>query len=274
MSEHEPTGTEELNRAVGRWNSTVGERLLRSLSPIYKEGPRHPELIGSGVLLRVADLTCLITAAHVADQVKEAPHYFGAADLLIPLGGLKMTSPLQPGTTREEDRTDLAYWVLEPATAKLLSRADTLAPGDLDLDAQEGLPSGDQYFVNGYPVSRQPRRLKDGEFAALPFSFVTEEKPVESYEAIDLDRKQNLFVSFEKGDTFRDGDRVTGPDLFGVSGGALWRLSGGKASLQEPKLAGVVVSWRRDSPTGIIATRVRLLAHAIASEFPHTLAQR
>ena len=209
---------ERLHKAVEQWNSVVGKRLLRSLTPIYREGPRHPELIGSGTLLRIADMTFLVTAAHVADEVKRGPYYFGAADMLIPLGGLKMSSPLPVGVSRDEDRTDLAYWVLDPSVAGKLSSADTLRPGDLELDSVSEAFTENQYLVNGYPASRQPRRLTEGEFAARPFSFITEEESARSYEAINLDRTRNLFVSFDKDDTYRQGAKVTGPDLFGISG--------------------------------------------------------
>ena len=269
MDDVERLRIEQLNRATQAWGDRVGARLQLCLTPLYKEGPRHPELFGSGILLRAKDLTFLLTAAHVAEQVTTGPHYFGANDELLPLGGLRMTSPLAEGATREKDRLDLAYWVLSPHIASRIPSQQVLRSQDLDFDSSTEAVDGLQYFVNGYPASRQPRRLTEEPFEARPFAYITEEMSASEYRELALGRVQNLFVAFDKADTYRLGDKVQGPDLFGVSGGALWRLSGGAATMQSPKLAGIIISWRTAEPKGIIATRTHVIVAHLASQFPN-----
>src|SRR4051812_5063036 len=92
--------------AVAEWSRTTGQRLLRVVAPIYREGPRTADPIGSGVLLRFGGLIFLVSAAHVIEEVRSGPHYFGAAGQLLPLPGFRMTSPLQSGQSRDQDRID------------------------------------------------------------------------------------------------------------------------------------------------------------------------
>jgi hypothetical protein len=259
---------EELHAAVERWGATVGERLLRPLAPIYKEGHRHPEQFGTGILIRVEDLIFLVSAGHVADQVRGGAHYFGAGGRLLPLPSLRLSSPVESSRSRDEDPVDLGYWVLDPHTASFLTSADTLTLATLDPARVPSEVESAQFVLNGYPRTRQPRRLDSDEYVAKPFSFLTDEANDREYAAIDLPTDQNILVAFDKDDVFRAGSRVDGPDLFGVSGGAIWRLSGPLASSQNPRLAGVATTWRRSKPKVVIGTRIHVWIHAAAKEFP------
>jgi hypothetical protein len=259
---------EEVHAAVERWSATVGERLLRPLAPIYKEGPRHPELFGTGILIRVEELIFLVSAGHVTDEVRGGPHYFGAGGQLLTLPSLKLSSPVESSKLRDEDPIDLGYWVLDPHTARLLTSGDTLTLAALDGARTPHDANSAQFFLNGYPRTRQPRRLDGDEYAAKPFSFMTDEATGSEYAAVGLPADQNVLVAFDKNDVFRAGLQVDGPDLFGVSGGAIWRLSGPFASSQHPRLAGIATTWRRSDPKVVIGTRIHVWIQAAAKEFP------
>lgn len=266
---NQPPSEAQVFAAVDLWNSTVGERLLRILTPIYREGYRHPELLGSGVLLDCSEFVCLVTAAHVAEDVRDGtPHYFGAAEQLLPLGGMRYTSPLPAGTSRNNDRLDLAWWVLKRDTAAMIPANDLLPIGDLHV-AGADTDAGGFYLVNGYPATRQPRRFSRDEWKVVPFGFVTEEASAAEYAAAEIDTKQNLFVHFDVSDTYRRGLKITGPNLHGVSGGAVWQLRGAAASLDNPKLAAIVISWRQASPKGIIGVRSAALVRGLVQNFEH-----
>lgn len=271
--ENEEAGVRTALDAVNSWQERVGTRLERVLAPIYGEGPRHPLLIGSGVLIRLDEMIFLLSAGHVADQIGNGPHYFGAAGRLLPLPHFREVSPLADHARREDDRIDLAHWVLDPATAGVIPSADTLFPQDLDMMAVEDRDESAQFLIEGYPFSRQPRHFDGREWGAKPFTFLTEELTAAEYVAADVDRSQNLFLDYEKHATFRDGKGVTGPDLQGVSGGAVWRLGGRGASPNQPLLTGTVISWRAQSePYRIIATRLGVWLRQIARGFPHVRA--
>ena len=273
MSEHPEPPFDTALRAIDRWSETVGQRLLRMLSPIYGEGFRHPELIGSGVLIRANELVFLVSAAHVADDVRPSrPHYFGALGQLLPLPSLRFTSPLPASGSRDDDRVDLAYWVLDPSVSRRMPSAETLFLSQLQLTIEPRGAQAYQYLVNGYPHTRQPRRFVENEFAVKDFGFITDELDEESYAKASVDRDHNILVEFDREDVFRRGQQVLGPDLQGVSGGALWALDGRSASPQRPLLAGIVTTWRRAAPKGIIATRIAEWARIAASQFPEVAA--
>lgn len=269
MTDREEPSFDSAMRAIDKWSETVGQRLIRVLCPIYGEGYRHPELIGSGVLIRANELIFLVSAAHVADDVRPSrPHYFGALGQLLPLPSLRFTSPLPPNGSREDDRLDLAYWVLDPRLIQRVPSADTVFLSELRLGIESRGAQPHQYLVNGYPHTRQPRHFVENEFAAKDFGFISDELDEESYANAAVDRDQNIFVEFDREDIFRRGQQVLGPDLQGVSGGAVWALDGQSASPQRPLLAGIVISWRRASPRGIIATRIAEWVRIAALEFP------
>jgi hypothetical protein len=53
--------------------------------------------------------------------------------------------------------------------------------------------------------------------------------------------------------------------LYGVSGGAVWQLPADSRDV--PLLAGIIVTWRKSEPEGIIATRARVLRDFLASRY-------
>lgn len=265
----DPLSDDLVATAVDRWNATVGERLLRVLVPIYREGPRHPELFGTGVLIDCSEFVCVVTAAHVAEDVRRgSPYYFGAAGELIPIQGMRYTSPLAPGATRDEDRLDLGWWVLPLATAARIPVDDRVRVSELDPTGADA-ESGSRFFVNGYPANRQPRHFAGDEWKAVAFSFITEEATAAEYSAASVDHHQNILVHFDPSDTFRRGAKATGPHLFGISGGAIWRLGGAGASAYDPKLAAIVISWRRSEPKGIIGVRSHILVGGLVHNLAH-----
>jgi hypothetical protein len=249
--------------AIQKWYNEVGLLLVETVTPIYKDGPRHPALLGSGMLLRFGEVVCVMTAAHVADDVISSAHYFGAGGELHPLGGLKFSSPLHPNVDRDADRVDLAFWVVTATTAAKLEQAEAITLEDFDLILPGAFDLDESFFVCGYPATRQPRRMNESEYGAKPFSFITEELLSQDYNLAGLERIQNLMVAFDKADVFRGQEKVGGPDLFGVSGGGIWRLTGLGTSLARPKLAGLVISWNRGDPKAIIGTRAHVMARGI-----------
>lgn len=260
---------EPFQTSADKWADTIGRRLLRVLCPIYSESVHRPEPVGTAILVRVDDLVFLTTAAHVIEDVGRGARYFGAAEQLIPLPAFTIRNPLPPNGTRDQDRIDLGSWVLDPATASILSSADTLRLSDLDWMEPEQVSRDARYFLNGYPESRQPRKLLNDEFEARPFSFITEEMSDEEYGAAGRRREEHLLVAFEKEGVFYRGKQKTGPDLQGVSGGAIWRLSGSPGvDTARPVLSAIVIRWRQRDPKCVVGTRASVWARHTAAEFP------
>ena len=258
-----------LQRAVELWTEIVAPRLLRVLCPLYREGIHRPDPVGTGVLIRVDELVFLVSAAHVIDDIGRGPRYFGAADQTIPLPAFTMTSPIPAHGTRDDDQVDIGYWVLDPKTAALLSSADTLCLADLDMHDPGDIARDADYFLNGYPESRQPRKMLSGEVEAHTIAFMTKEVSHAEYETARRDRREHLLVGYSKDDFYSGGAKRRGPDLQGVSGGAIWRLSGSSDAIYDkPVLAAFATRWRQAEPKCVVGTRALEWAKHAAAAFP------
>ncbi|WP_396215491.1 hypothetical protein [Gemmatimonas sp.] len=254
--------------AVEFWATTKLPVIGRPVTPLYKDGPRHPVAIGSGLIIRAGEHLIIATAAHVADDLHGQPAYFSANEELHPLPSILFRSPLPPSGQREHDQVDLAFWVLEPTRHALVPSADSVPISRL-----ERSPCADAqafYLVMGYPASRQPRRMLSAqEYAAKTFPFITSECGDADYASAALDRTSSLFLRYRKDDTFVRQVRQEGPDLFGVSGGPVFRISGEpNARIFEPPIAAFAIAWRKGNPLGLVTTRSSVLVDALARELP------
>lgn len=254
--------------AVEFWAKRKLPSISRPVTPLYREGPRHPVAIGSGLIIRAGQHLIIVTAAHVADALHGHPAYFAANDELHPLPRILFRSPMPPSGQREHDRVDLAFWVLEPTRHALVPSADSL-----DVSRLERTPCDDPqafYLVLGYPASRQPRRmLSNQEYASKAFPFITSECGDADYVSAALDRTNSLFLHYRKDDTFVRQEKQEGPDLFGVSGGPIFRISGEpNVRIFEPPVAAFAIAWRKGDPLGLVTTRASVLIDAIAHSIP------
>jgi hypothetical protein len=98
--------------------------------------------------------------------------------------------------------------------------------------------------------------MLNGEVEAHTLAFMTEEIEDTEYAAAGRDRREHLLVDYSKTDYFSAGIQRKGPDLQGVSGGAIWRLSGSsEATYEKPVLSAFAVRWRQAEPKCVIGTR-------------------
>jgi hypothetical protein len=259
--------------AMERLQQVVSNKLVRVLCPLYKESTHRPDPVGTGIQVRVADLILIATAAHVIEDLGSGPRYIGAGGEILPLPPLQFTSNLDPNTNRDADRLDLGCMVMDPPMASRIPSADTLLLSRLDTIPSADIPLTAQYLFSGFPASRQPRKLLDEEFKANSYSALASEWSDDGYSAAQLDRHRNIFLRYDKNDMYRDMQRVIGPDLPGVSGGAIWRIDGPNATPQEPLLSAVVISWRKTvNPLGLVGTRISEWIKLAAGTFPEAFA--
>ena len=255
--------------AVEAWGAQIGERLHGVVSPLYREGIHRPDPVGSGVMIRVGELVFVVTAAHVLEDMGSGPRYLGALDELLPLPALQFTTRVPPGKTRDKDRLDVGCLLVDSHTAKRFKPADTLTLADLDIENPLSIEAEAFHFLLGYPESRQPRRLVGSEFEARTFPLLTNESSADEYRAIELERAKNLLVHFDKSDTYRSGEKITGPNMPGVSGAPIWRLTGTNGvNPGTPRLAAIAIAWRREPPLGVVGTRIVEWLRLAAQQFP------
>jgi hypothetical protein len=254
---------------------TVRTRLERALVPIYAEGSRHPLLVGSGVLVFVGGAVFLVTAAHVADGVPikgrlALPQYWSDGRQLWPLSPVHWRSALGPDGTRATDPYDLADWLIPPTHPDQQVHAKAVPLDGLDIPPGVHGLEWEEFFVNGYVASQQPRYMEGNVYKSLSFGFFTDHHPSYHMIVAGANPMESLLLDYRKDDVrvASVGD-VEGPDPYGLSGGPVWRLSGPGASRTVPKLAGIMTEWRsRQEPLGIVATRMYVWVHLLISRYP------
>lgn len=237
--------------------------LQRFVCPIYGSTNGVPAVIGSGVLLGIDDQVLLVSAAHVAEQTDPPPAMFGSGGVLRPLPERLFVSPLAPGTSRDNDPIDLCFWV-QPRSTILTGVCLEASSVDLRSDA----PRPGRFMMIGYPESKNRNAYSATltQVAVIPWALMTEELPESEYVLQKLNSVDNLFVDFHKKKIWRAGvGWVTASDPYGVSGGAVFRLTENR----EPLVAGIATTWKpRASEPGIFATRPAVLDDMLRTHLP------
>lgn len=242
-------------------------RAVPALTPLYRRHPRgHPEPIGTGITIALDREVVVISAAHVSDYAVRSRLHMGVGTDVLPIEGQRWTSPVPPNGEREEDRTDLAFWRLQKDFAARIPAREIL-PESL-LDVHHSTPpfrgDDDHFVILGYPVTKQPRQPADGELRAVPMTFIARSLVPSEYRTTRRNPAESLLLEYDKDDSFSLKGRSVGPDLPGLSGGAVWHyphlLSGQRG---RPLLAAIAIRWRTTEPKCIISTRLGPLVAAV-----------
>jgi hypothetical protein len=241
------------------------EALCPYVVPIYgPERRSRPEVVGSGVLLRVSADTLLLTAAHVLDE-RVPLGANEARSLYLPAGKdlaeLKVAQEnhfrsYAPNRDRNLDRLDYGVVRLPSALAKAITEYKWLVPANLQLTETGRASSRERYSFMGYPSSQSKRRPDRGTIGRA--CRYTDGEPLAPDEVLakGLKPEAHIVVPLEK----RKGTR-----LAGMSGGAVWSLRG---HLREgPRLAGIAIEEWKDQGV-LVGVRIRLVVAAAAERFP------
>lgn len=251
--------------AVNDWDARLGPTLSRPVVPVLCGPVGAATHVGTGVLLKAGDQVIFVTAAHVPRSWN--PNIIGIAGKLTQIPTLRLT-PIPPGLKPEDDLLDVGAGLLPAGDVQRLSPADAVPMERLDL-SEQAYRLGNQFYLIGFPVSRQPAAFVGHEWNVRPFKLIAEELPPEVYGAAQIDSRENLILDFDKQDVYRDGRLQTAPDLYGVSGGAIYRLDGGSASRRKPLLAAIATTWhKRGKPPRIVATRISTIVRVLRAYFP------
>jgi hypothetical protein len=238
---------------------------------IVPDNRRNPQVIGSAVLLRLAEQPFLLTAAHVADRGARGGLEVGARERIVPLGGRYFhTTP--PDGGRAADRFDLAVFPLSDAVAADLGAPNFLGPDELRWTERphvQSTPAG-TYLLTGFPSSKQPRQPKsDGEFVVRPYQPLVQASELDRYESLQVHPDSHLALALDRSDLQSLSGPKQAPDLHGMSGGGVWRIDH-LIGAGEPRahLVGIMVEYH-DSPSHVLlATRIGVALQLIQDEFP------
>lgn len=252
------------DRLAARLRDRAGSRMIEHTLPIHVvHGDGAPIAHGTGVLLRIADASFLMSCAHVLKKASEPD-----ARLLIPsedgtplvvLGGVDYR-------WTEDERVDLGCALLPADVVPLVpSSKKFLRLSDLDLDRtlRKGV-----YNVTGYPVETTER--KNNNINSSPISFTTYLHPDRLDDHVETVTIALIFEANATGDLTGKPSRM--PHLGGISGCGIWRL----ADMDHPaprswspeehvKLVGIEHGF---VPGAIKGSHVAELIHMIGIDFP------
>ncbi len=90
-----------------------------------------------------------------------------------------------------------------------------------------------------------------------------------SQEMTELQRRSEIHVAalYDRENMMRNGVRVTGPEAWGMSGGAVWKL---EEATQECTLVGVGTDWNVERGF-LVGTRIGAAVVLMRAGFPETL---
>ena len=218
---------EELEQAKESLCSiTSGNPTFSATVPIVLEraGAQRPELIASGVLVRIVNRTFLLTTAHVADLQNEGTLLIPGQRGFIPPNGYVSSMRLPASGRRTDDKLDVAYfWLDQDCVNDLHADCTVLERQDVSLEAEPLLHT--IYTFAGYPWRRG--RVSEGSVATDFTTFSGIEAKPSEYKALGLLRSRHIAIRFHRRRTFsvRLGRVITSPLPHGMSGGGVYAWS-------------------------------------------------
>jgi len=228
-------------------------RLDKSVVPLFINSHHgEPEAIGSGTLIDVSGRCFLITAAHVLDSPADQPIYFilGNQTPAVCISDLPIAQSKMPlgGWLKDVHCVDIAVCEIPVGvlgTEGLIHPwpATCLAPGIIHHAERHS------FAVVGFPISwckatRYNRPMNyNFTIKAKPFSARLVGAMPEKYQATGFKRERNLLLKYEQLTDLATGIKRAPPKLYGVSGGAVWRLPSSRvASHYQCQLMAIVTN--------------------------------
>jgi hypothetical protein len=275
MNENDSSETLALRDFISEALRNLHPRLQQFVCPILGADARGvPQLLGSGILLKVLSHWFLITAAHVLDENTYTNFYLlgKAVDLMMgktALLDLEGTVHFvnTPEAGRKHDRLDLGFVALSDSlAAELATRYSFLSPEDLDVNevlTMEVVVARAPYAFVGYPQSRNKAR-PGNKFKPCGAMFSLSPAPLERYSGLDLDSRTHIVANFDR-------SNIGGPEPYGISGGGVWYVGDHLilTGSQRPKLVAVAIEWREPEKV-MVGVRISVAVSMIVAAYPDT----
>lgn len=232
----------------------------RFVYPIFTDRDGAPLSIGSGFLVDFGGgVVCLITAAHVLDQVRERDLYWYAAkSIRRHVDGKTLLSPMPPSGNRRDDRIDVGVVILSgeglppyPEIKREALPVDRLQAGAIPRE-------GKKYAVLGFPASKAEVDRPKKSVTSKSYSYLASSIPAGEYVPLGISEESHIAIHFDKKRVNHpDGRRMNFPKPAGISGSPLWEL-------RSPSKGGPCV-------VGVMIENVRLGKSMIATDIGYPL---
>jgi hypothetical protein len=271
---------EEMARRATRdlmGRSDKSNRYLQEfLVPLYLPNERDKlQLLGSGILLRIAGRQFLITAAHVLDDASpERPIYIPNEERGdSPLQGIPCVTAIPEGGERRHDRLDIGVVEMHNATIGNLPGYEFLTVADIGMS--ERPVEGCTYSLMGFPYTKNKPPYCTNHVRPTLVTYTTTSADESLYQSMGSATDTSLLLHLKREDTMlaygnRGKAPATAPHPKGMSGGAVWRLEGvarqaGCNSVN--KLVGVFIEYHKDHHV-VVATKVDVVVDLIRHCWP------
>lgn len=219
---------------------------------------------GSGILLQVGEESLVITAAHVIrDRPIEQIHLVATNELSnVKVAPVEMD--FMGGGCH--DQLDVGFLRLSAENAATLADREFASLDEFDV-FPSGLPD-DLIYLFGMPEFGH-EQLGRIQHSFRSFTYIENIQEDYAWAApgprpltIDLMLPQSVENAF-------DGRRVDVPDLRGMSGGGIWRVSFQKEGIwtPQPRLVGIIAEMNDHTHT-LNGNRLEALLHLLAIHFP------
>lgn len=199
-----------------------------SLVPIFVEhlSSGKIEQVGTGIFIEFQGAPFLFTAAHVTDIAEYGSLMAPTKGGISVIDGYMAYVDLLPGSIREEDTVDIAYFRLGSEFARsLLAYFKPLHQSRCEIIQNIAEPG--IYSICGYPASKA--RQKDGFFSSEFASYRGLSAKTETYKELALSCESSIIIHFRKKNAISplDGKKINPLSPRGVSGGGIFAWPSG-----------------------------------------------
>ena len=185
-------------------------------------------LVGTGVLVAVAQMRFVVTAAHVADENEWTSLYIGTGRKIVRLLSGPICATAKPNGVRDRDRVDLAIVEPFPETLeKLSSESSFLAPEEFDVRSEE---LETQYYASGFPGTQTRAHLGTNTAYSKGVIISGKTSSTEKYAEVNANVRSHVVINFDRERVAgTDGSIQKAPEPPGMSGGASGRSTAAAA---------------------------------------------
>ena len=268
------TVEEAIREEAHRRLEAVTATFKRSIRLIYAESLDRkglPEALGTGTLIRVGNVSLMLTAAHVTRNIEHTSLHVGGGHELVPLGGTAFHSAALPGQL--DDPVDMSAWLLEPSLIAELGDVSFLEADTFPIGTDFG--RGALFGCLGYPTSKNKDVHAGNQTVKTKLWKYASHENDDGSSALRAGSNPNwhLFIQFDsKHSRDEDGNVVNSPNPTGVSGGPvvyLGNLGSGDTyaigSRIRPMLAGILTTNPKNGDA-MRATRIDKILEVLAKK--------
>jgi hypothetical protein len=247
---------------------SLAKRMLEVTVPIYQPTATEPNLVGSGVLVTLADDRFLITAAHVFDWREHGPLAIGLSPELVPMAGTLWRFPDADSQDKSFDHIDLGIVRLDGGPWGTLPLDRFCSWTELDIDAP--LVERHTFGLMGFPLATNRRPVDGDRIKSFAFTAGGLECDLATYQAADRNPLTNLMLGYDHKTMSGAKGRVTAPALRGASGGGIWRFGRKlRDTTRPPLLSAIFTEWHKGKHKYLFGTRIQVVVGLLSAQFPH-----